>query len=199
MKKTTVIFATSNKHKLQEVKAYLKGLPLTIRDLSSFPQLGEIKETGRTFEENALIKSQAVAKLCPGAIIIADDSGLCVDALNGEPGVRSARYAGPGATYEQLCHKLLGALQGKNNRKAYFISVYSILLPNGKKVFAEGRLYGRIGYELHGNYGFGYDPVFLHRGGRGKTLADLPLAEKNTISHRARALTKVRKVLLRYL
>jgi len=190
-----LVFATNNKNKLREVKEILSDLPLEIVDLSDFPQIGDIEETGATFQQNASIKANEVRKHDPDAIIIADDSGLCVEALNGAPGVYSARYAGKGATGEQLCKKLLADLKNKQDRRAYFVSVYAISIPAEDISFAEGRLQGEISEELRGNEGFGYDPIFVFEDGDGRTLAEISLEQKNKISHRARALQQVKDIL----
>lgn len=194
-----LVLATHNKNKLREVKDFLADLPLEIVSLENFPDIQEIEETGSTFQENALIKALAIKKHCPNSLIIADDSGLCVQALNGSPGVFSARYAGVGATQQQLCQKLLSELHGIENRQAFFVSVYAVLFPGEKEIFVQGELHGEISHRMIGTQGFGYDPLFLYEGGFGKTLAEISLVEKNKISHRAKALTQVKQLISRKL
>ncbi len=190
-----IVFATGNKNKLKEVKDIFKGSGFSFQDLTNFPNVKDIPETGNTFQANALLKSSALREYAPESIIMADDSGLCVEALGGAPGVFSARYAGQGATYTQLCEKLLAEMKDCTNRKAYFVSVYAIIFPDGSIEYTEGRLDGEIAFEMVGDQGFGYDPVFIYEGGGGKTLAQISLAEKSLISHRARALAQVKELL----
>ncbi|MDE6658418.1 MAG: RdgB/HAM1 family non-canonical purine NTP pyrophosphatase, partial [Oscillospiraceae bacterium] len=149
----------------------------------------EPEENGKTFAENALIKAHAVHDLlkCP---VIADDSGLCVDALDGRPNVYSARYAPEG----QQCQKLLQELENipENQRTAQFVAVIAFVDKNGKEILCEGVCHGAIGFEEKGSNGFGYDPVFLYQG---KSFAELSAEEKNAISHRGLALRKLYEIL----
>jgi XTP/dITP diphosphohydrolase len=151
----------------------------------------DVEETGETFAANALLKAQAYAALS-GLPTLADDSGLVVDALNGGPGVYSARYA---PTSAERNAKLLQVLEGVplEQRTARFVCVTALVIPDGLTLFAEGRIEGRIGYELRGSNGFGYDPLFVIESGQ--TTAELSPEEKNQISHRGRALTKLHPVL----
>ncbi len=176
-----IVLASGNKGKLVEFRAILDGVKvLTPKDLGiEF----DVEETGSTFYENALIKARALNKLC-GLPTLADDSGLCVEALGGAPGVYSARYSG-GTDADNIA-KLLGALKGEKNRKAYFESC--IVYYDGSNIIeATGRTYGAITEAPSGKGGFGYDPIF-YSDDLGKTFGDSSESEKNAVSHRARAL-----------
>lgn len=182
-----LIFATGNQHKLMEVK---KMMPSHI-ELLSLKEINfneDIEETGKTLEENALLKAKTIF-LKTGISCIADDSGLLVDALNGEPGVYSARYAGPEKNDENNTQKLLKELHASNNRSAHFKTVISLVTPN-KEVLFDGIIEGQIISEKRGTNGFGYDPVFVPNGYQ-KTFAELSLDEKSKISHRAKAMQKL--------
>ncbi len=187
-----IIFATHNKHKLQEVKKLLSD-KFKILSLNDIGLYDEIPETGFTLKENASQKShylvQRFSQNC-----FADDTGLEVDALNGEPGVFSARYAGEKATYEQNVEKLLTELKGIKNRKARFKTVISLIY-NKKEYFFEGVVEGQILTEKKGNKGFGYDPVFVPNG-YNQTFAEINTELKNKISHRGKAVQKLVRFLL---
>ena len=186
-KKRTLVFATNNKHKLEEVRKIL-GDTYDIRSLSDVGCNMDIPETGSTFEENALQKAHFVKKFF-GFDCFADDSGLEVEALDGAPGVHSARYATEeGHDSDANNEKLLAELEGKNNRKADFKTVIAFVSDNGDHCF-EGQVNGQIITEKRGNNGFGYDPLFLPDG-FDKTFAEMDSDEKNRISHRGRALEK---------
>lgn len=188
-----LIFASHNTGKIKEIKEMLR--PLGIKVLSfediSFP---DVEETGSTFAENSLLKSTQIAKLT-GIACIADDSGLCVDALDGAPGVYSARYA-PDRDFDKGMDKLLTEMQhSKNkNRSAHFACVISLAYPDGEYKIFEGRVDGQIAEQKHGNGGFGYDPLFIPDG-FDKSFAELGHEIKNTISHRGRAMEKLLKYL----
>lgn len=190
-----LVLATGNQHKQEEILAMLNDLPVKILTLRDFPQAPVIEEDGLTCEENAIKKAQGIAKYT-GHVTLADDTGLEVQALDGRPGVYAARYAGEHATYEDNCQKLLQELSGvtAGHRQARFLTVVSIANPQGKVDVTEGALEGEITEAVQGTQGFGYDPVFwlpdLH-----KTLAEVSLEEKNTISHRAVALQKAKALL----
>ncbi len=184
-KNKTIIVATSNKHKLREIRHILKGT--RILGLGT-----RVREDGRTFEENAIKKAKAVAKKT-GKIAIADDSGLMVNCLGGKPGVKSARYASP-PTPQNLCRKLLRATAGCKARGARFVCAIAITNPSGKVKVVKGIIRGRIIREMRGTHGFGYDPVFVPSGYK-KTFAEMKPSMKNRISHRARALRKLKSVL----
>lgn len=184
-----IFLATGNKHKIDEIKAIFKNVKdieiLSIKDGIEIP---EVVEDGDTFEANSAKKALEIAKFT-GMITIADDSGLCVDALNGEPGVYSARYSGEGATDTSNNEKLIKNLQGIENRKAHFVSVITLGKPDGKSYSFRGEVEGEIIDTPRGNTGFGYDPHFYVEK-YGKTLAEMP-EMKNVISHRANALKKL--------
>ncbi len=182
-----LLFATSNLNKARELEGLTAGLPVRILTLKDFPDLVSPPETGTTFQENALIKARA-ATAATGLWALADDSGLTVDALNGEPGVYSARYSGPKADANSNNAKLLKAMANvmAENRQAQFRAVLALTLPQGEEYYSEGVTAGEILREYRGNNGFGYDPLF-YLPQLGKTMAELSLAEKNQISHRAKA------------
>ncbi len=183
MKNNQIIVATSNKHKLKEIQKILK--------LKVISQKSNVKEDKITFEGNAIKKVKAV-KLKPNQIAIADDSGLMVHALNGKPGVKSARFASP-PTPENLCSKLLVKLKNKSKRSAKFVCVIAIKYSSGKIKTVKGVCQGKIIHEMRGDSGFGYDPVFVPRGYK-KTFAEMKSAMKNRLSHRARALKVVKSL-----
>lgn len=185
-----LVIATKNKNKLIEFKEILKNSAIEVKSLADFGPIPEIIEDGDTFDQNAYKKAHQTARIL-GLPTIADDSGLVVEALGGAPGVYSARYAGPGATDAENCTKLLGELSGKKNRNAYFSCVLSIAVPSGPALTYEGRCDGVILHEPRGTSGFGYDPLFYFEE-YGKTFAELTLGEKNSVSHRGRALNEVK-------
>jgi XTP/dITP diphosphohydrolase len=182
-----LVFATNNRHKLEEV-AYKVNNKFELLTLEDIGCLEDIEETGSSFEENAAIKSRYVFDKyhlnCFG-----DDSGLMVDALNGEPGVYSARYAGEHGNHPANIRKVLEKLSGTENRKARFITVISLIW-NGDEYFFEGIVEGTIRHQPMGSGGFGYDPIFQPVGYT-ITFAEMSIEEKNKISHRARALEKL--------
>ena len=190
-----LVLATRNPHKGAELVALLSDLGIRIRTLAEFPDAPEVAEDGQTCEANAVKKAQAIMQHT-GRTAVADDTGLEVDALGGRPGVHAARYAGPNATYEHNWRKLLRELEGvpPERRRARFITVAAIARPSAKVEVVDGVLEGLIAEEPAGTQGFGYDPVFFVPEA-GKTLAELTADEKNRISHRARALAKVRNML----
>lgn len=181
-----IVFATHNKHKLEEVKSLLPHL--TVLGLDDIGCVNEIPETANTLEGNARQKSRFVYDNY-GLNCFADDTGLEVDALNGAPGVYSARYAGDGKSSEANIVKLLAELKDKVNRKAHFRTVISVI-EDGKETVFEGLVYGQITEELHGKGGFGYDPIFLPEEDV-VTFAELSMERKNKISHRGRAIAKL--------
>lgn len=178
-------FASNNAHKLDEIRPLL---PAAVQ-LLSLADIGcheELPETQDTLEGNARQKAQYVWDHF-GVACFADDTGLEVTALDGAPGVYSARYAGPQRLAEDNVAKLLRELQGKTDRTARFRTVVALVLPDGPVHEFAGAVQGRISEELHGTGGFGYDPVFVPTEGDGRTFAEMPLAEKNGLSHRSRA------------
>lgn len=182
-----VIAATKNKGKIAEISEILKPLGFEVISQGDAGIDVEVFETGKTFMENARIKAQAVALLCDDAVL-ADDSGLCVDALGGAPGIYSARYAGENASDGEKIAKLLGELADKTDRAAKFVTAVVFLYPDGREVSATGEVCGRITAEVHGDGGFGYDPIFYSNELK-KTFGEASAEEKNAISHRAKALS----------
>ncbi len=181
------VAATANAHKLIEMRAVLEPLGVT---LDARPEeIPDVDEVAETLEGNAQAKALAVAQLS-GRPAIADDTGLFVAALGGRPGVRSARYAGEGASDEDNVRLLLAELTDvpEGSRDAYFRTVIAVAAPEGRTTVVDGVLAGAIGFVARGTFGFGYDPVFVLPSPDGRTLAELPLLEKSRISHRARAL-----------
>jgi len=178
----TFIIATHNKNKLNELERILTPLNINI----ATAELDEVEETGTTFAQNAFLKADAACRQT-GKPAVADDSGLMVDALDGAPGVYSARYAGEGASDDDRIQKLLHNLEDipKEERTAKFVCSICCVFPNGDKVTAQGECAGMIGFEPQGTDGFGYDPVFLVNE---KSFAELSAQEKDKISHRGRAL-----------
>lgn len=191
-----VVIASSNAHKIEEISSILSDFSIRLLSLEDVGLKGlEIEETGKTFEHNALIKAREVMKRT-GMTVIADDSGLMVDALGGRPGVYSARFSGEDATDEKNNEKLLSMLKGytPENRKAKFVSVIAAVFPNSKEYIAKGVCEGTIGFEGKGDSGFGYDPLFTPSG-MDRTFAEITSDEKNAISHRAKALEEMKKIL----
>lgn len=182
-----LVFATNNRHKLEEVSAKIKGSieMLTLEDIGC---TDDIEETGATFRENASIKSHFVYEKY-GLNCFGDDSGLEVAALNGEPGVYSARYAGEHGNHSANIDKVLEKLGDNTNRRARFVSVISLMW-NGEEHFFEGEVTGDLRYERTGAAGFGYDPIF-QPDGYNITFAEMSLEEKNQLSHRAKAVEKL--------
>jgi XTP/dITP diphosphohydrolase len=187
--KQIIVLATTNRGKTKEFRELLKDFPIEIKDLGDFGPIPEIIEDGETFDDNAYKKASFTAKVL-GFPAMADDSGLCVEALDGAPGVYSARYAGEAATDAQNVAKLLDALKDEENRKAAFECVISIAVPTGAALTYESRCEGVLTREPVGENGFGYDPLFFFPE-LNKTFAQLSIAEKGDISHRGKALKEV--------
>jgi len=196
---TRILLATNNKDKLRELQAILSDLPIELVSFDAFPGLPPTEEDAETLEGNAIKKARE-AKDRTGLPAIADDTGLEVFYLNGEPGVYSSRYAGPAATYADNVQKLLAELRGvpPRRRSARFRSIAAFVPLNGDPLTAEGICEGVILESPRGAAGFGYDPVFLPSGQR-KTFAEMDPALKNTISHRARAFAALKELLRRHL
>lgn len=192
---TTIIIASKNKGKIDEIKDMLSDFPIEILSLNHYPNAPDVEENGRTFLENALLKARAIADFT-GMPVLADDSGLEVDHLAGGPGIFSARYAGADATDEENNHKLLLALKDvpATQRGASFRCVLVLYLPHGEYQAFEGCWRGRIGDEFRGGHGFGYDPLF-YLPEIAKTVAEITAAEKNKLSHRSQAVHKLKKYL----
>ncbi len=181
-----IVVATNNANKVREITKIFTPLGFEVVSQHDAGIDIDVEETGRTFERNALLKARAVAMLCDDCVM-ADDSGLCVEALDGRPGVYSARYAGEGASDAQKIEKLLGELKDKENRRAKFVTAMAFIFPNGTEIVTKGEVRGRILDKPMGENGFGYDPVF-YCPELGKTFAEADDDEKNSVSHRGRAL-----------
>ena len=192
-----IVAASQNKHKIREIEEITKefGMFIVPRDEAGVPNV-EIVEDGETFETNSYKKAYEVMRLC-GEITIADDSGLEVDFLDGDPGVNSARFAGEGADDKKNNEKLLSLLEGvpMEKRSGRFVSVITIVYPDGTNIVARGEVEGHIAFEESGDNGFGYDPLFIPLG-YDKTFGNFTAENKNKISHRAKALVKLRKLLI---
>jgi XTP/dITP diphosphohydrolase len=190
-----LFIATNNAGKLREYRLLLKGVPFALVSPRQAGVTLEIEETGNTFEENACLKAQAFAR-ASGLLTLADDSGLEVDALGGEPGVMSARYAGKNATDADRVRYLLAKLKDvpMERRTARFVCIIAIASPDGRVKTCDGECTGVIAIEPRGEHGFGYDPAFFLPE-LGKTMAELTAALKNKVSHRARAAAKARVIL----
>jgi len=190
-----IVLATRNEGKLREIKDLLEGLDIKIISLMDIKEIPAISEDGSSFQENALIKAEAVASFTK-MVTIADDSGLEVDALNGKPGIYSARFAGEDTSDEKNNIELLRRLEGvpMSERGATFKCAIAIVKPGGKKKIIEGECSGIIQFEEKGKFGFGYDPLFFVPE-YGKTFAELSPEIKNRISHRAKAMEKLKGIL----
>lgn len=190
-----LLLASRNQHKIEELQQMLAGLNIEVISLDDVPDMPVIEEDGKTFSENASKKARLTA-MHTGLLCLADDSGLVVDALGGQPGVYSARFAGEDANDQKNNHKLLQKLQGFDGekRRARFVCVIAISDPQGKVQTVEGTCEGQINYGERGTGGFGYDPLFIPEG-YSQTFAELPREEKNQISHRGQALLKARTLL----
>ncbi|MBQ7160228.1 MAG: XTP/dITP diphosphatase [Clostridia bacterium] len=183
-----IVLASHNNKKARELCELLSEAGLTDMKVYSLSDVGffdDIEENGTSFEENAMIKATALTR--PGAAVIADDSGLCVDALDGAPGIYSARFSGEGANDEKNNARLLELLEGVNDRTARFVSVVACALPDGGRFTVRGECEGVILTSPRGENGFGYDPLF-YIPSKHKTFAELPPDEKNAISHRGKAM-----------
>jgi XTP/dITP diphosphohydrolase len=184
-----IVLATRNRGKISEFKRLLTGFPVEVKSLEDFGPIPPVVEDGETFEDNAVKKARHTARVL-GLPAIADDSGLEVAALQGAPGVRSARYAGETAVDDENNLKLLDALKEVENRDARFVCVLAIAIPRGPALIYEGVCDGRIAWKKRGNNGFGYDPIFYYPP-LGRTFAELSGDEKNKVSHRGKALAEL--------
>ncbi len=185
-----LVLATRNEGKIKEFGELLSGFDIEVKSLKDFGPIPPIIEDGETFDDNAYKKASGTAKLL-GLPALADDSGLVVEALDGDPGVYSARYAGEGASDEANNLKLLKAMEGKKNREARFECVISIAVPRGPALTYEGICEGEIALQTTGEKGFGYDPLFYYPALK-KTFAQLTRQEKNLVSHRGKAMAELR-------
>lgn len=193
--KRKLVFATSNEGKMREIREILKELDMEIYSLKEAGIESDAEENGTTFEENAVIKARAAAKYTE-AIVLADDSGLEIDYLNGEPGVYSARYLGEDTSYRIKNQNLIDRLEGvpDEKRTARFVCVIAAVLPDGGVLTARGTVEGIIGTEERGQGGFGYDPIF-YLPEYGCSTAELSMEQKNEISHRGKALREMKEKL----
>ena len=190
-----IIFATGNQGKMREIRAILEDMKWDVVSMKEAGIDPEIEENGASFTENAVIKAQTVAdtlaleKKVRECVVLADDSGLVIDCLNGEPGIYSARYLGEETPFSEKSADLLRRMKDvpEEERSARFVCAIAAVFPDGEVVTTEGTVEGRIGYELRGDNGFGYDPIF-YLPEYGRTAAELTDEEKNQISHRSRAL-----------
>ncbi len=204
--KMNVIFATGNKDKMHEIREILAGMDI-IGDVKSMKEAGldtEIIEDGASFEENALIKAREVYKAAKennmkDILVLADDSGLCVEALNGEPGIYSARYLGKDTSYKEKNANIIGRVnsEGNGNRRAQFVCCIAAIFPDGTEKVVRGVLNGEIADKEYGSNGFGFDPIF-YVPQKGCTTAELAPADKHAISHRGNALRLMKKVISEY-
>lgn len=187
-----IIFATGNKNKVRECHEILKDVADEIVSMKEAGLKADIDENGSTFEENAMIKAKAVHDLAPDCIVIADDSGLVVDALNGEPGIYSARYLGEDTSYDIKNAKILERMQGvpREKRTARFVCAMAVIMPDGDSFTKTGVMEGYIGDHAEGENGFGYDPIFFVEPQNCSTAVLSP-DEKNAISHRGQAMRAI--------
>ncbi len=196
-----IVFATGNKNKMKEIRKILGGLGMEIQSMAEAGVDDDVEENGSSFAENSMIKARAVAselkaKGDEDCIVLADDSGLEIDYFNGEPGIYSARYMGHDTPYSEKNAAIIERLSGvkDEDRTARFVCAISAVLPDGKELSTLGKMEGRIGYEIAGENGFGYDPIFFLPE-YGKTSAEISEDEKNAISHRGKALRSMAKLL----
>ena len=195
-----IIFATGNQNKMKEIRMILQDLGMEILSMKEAGISVDIEENGATFEENALIKASAIAEIpevkIMNAIVLADDSGLEIDYLNKEPGIRSARYAGTDTSYLIKNNLLLSRMKGvpDEERTARFVCAIAAVFPNGEKEVVRGTMEGRVAYEIAGANGFGYDPIF-YLPEFGCTSAELSPEKKNELSHRGKGLRMMRKIM----
>ncbi|MBO6165248.1 MAG: XTP/dITP diphosphatase [Eubacterium sp.] len=190
-----LIFATGNENKMREIREILAGRGYEILSMKEAGVDIDVEENGKTFSENALIKARAISK-ASGELVLADDSGLEIDALGGEPGIYSARYMGHDTSYTVKNNNLIERLEGvpDEERTARFVCAMAAVFPDGREEVVVGTMEGRIGYEIAGENGFGYDPIFFLPE-YGKTSAEISPEEKNAISHRGKALRAIADLL----
>ena len=194
--KKTIVVASKNKHKIKEKREILHEIDITIMSIDEIDIENELKKEGQTFSENAYIKASEIMK-ATGQTALADDSGLVVEALGGRPGVYSARFAGENASDKDNNQKLLELMKDvpEHQRNAKFVCSAVMVFPDGTSYTSVGECEGRILFEEHGSFGFGYDPLFFVQQYQ-KTFAELTSDEKNSISHRAKALHKIKEILI---
>ena len=193
-----ILFATGNEGKMREIRSILADTGVRILSMKEAGVSIDIEENGATFEENALIKARAVSAALTekNSVVLADDSGLVIDALNGEPGIYSARYMGEDTSYEVKNTNLIKRLESvpDEKRTARFVCAIAAVMPDGREFTVQAAIEGRIGYEQKGEGGFGYDPIF-YVPEFGKTTAEMTAEEKNRVSHRGKALEQMKEVL----
>lgn len=191
-----IVFATGNENKMVEIRMILQDLGIPIYSIKELGIKADIVEDGISFEENAEIKARAIARLLPNDIVLADDSGLEIDYLDKAPGIYSARFAGEDTSYDIKNQILLDKLEGvpDEERTARFVCVIAAAFPDGTVETARGTIEGRIGYEIVGENGFGYDPIF-YVPEYGCTTAEMEPEQKNALSHRGNALRSMRKII----
>ncbi len=193
-----ILFATGNQGKLREIRDIMEDTGVEVYSMKEAGIEAEIVEDGATFTENALIKARTVAKAAkaPDTAVLADDSGLVIDALDGEPGIYSARYMGEDTSYDEKNRNLIRRLEGvpEEKRTARFVCAIAAVLPDGREFTVQDTIEGRIGYEQKGEGGFGYDPIF-YVPEFGRTTAEMTPEEKNRVSHRGKALEHMKEVL----
>jgi XTP/dITP diphosphohydrolase len=194
--KPTLLLATGNRKKLAEIEKLLTGISFRLISLRDFPQVKEVKEDGKTFVENAEKKAMGFAKQT-GLLTLAEDSGLCVEALEGAPGVFSARFAGAEKDDIKNCEKVLRLMEKlpDNCRGASFVSAVAVAAPERILGVVEGEVRGAIARQMRGRDGFGYDPIFLYGPYEGKTFGEVSPEMKDRVSHRAEAIRKAKKIL----
>lgn len=200
MKPKRIIFATGNQDKMKEIRMIMEDLGIPVISMKEAGITAEIIEDGKTFEENALIKARAIARLLPDDIVMADDSGLEIDWLNKEPGIYSARYMGEKTSYDIKNNHILERLKGvaAENRTARFVCAVAAVLPGQKEIIGYGTMEGRIADHIAGENGFGYDPIFW-LDECGCTSAEISPEQKNELSHRGKALREVERQIKKFM
>lgn len=196
MKPKRIVFATGNQDKMREIRMIMEDLEIPVISMKEAGVSADIVEDGNTFEENAMIKARAIAKMLPEDIVMADDSGLEIDFLNKEPGIYSARYMGEKTSYDIKNNKILERLKDvpAEKRTARFVCAVAAVFPGNKEVIGYGTMEGRIADHIAGENGFGYDPIFW-LDDYGCTSAEISPEQKNELSHRGKALREVKKQL----
>lgn len=196
MKPKRIVFATGNQDKMREIRMIMEDLEIPVISMKEAGVSADIVEDGSTFEENAMIKAKAIAKMLPEDIVMADDSGLEIDFLNKEPGIYSARYMGEKTSYDIKNNKILERLKDvpAEKRTARFVCAVAAVFPGNKEVIGYGTMEGRIADHIAGENGFGYDPIFW-LDDYGCTSAEISPEQKNELSHRGKALREVKKQL----
>lgn len=196
MKPKRIVFATGNQDKMREIRMIMEDLEIPVISMKEAGVSADIVEDGSTFEENAMIKARAIAKMLPEDIVMADDSGLEIDFLNKEPGIYSARYMGEKTSYDIKNNKILERLKDvpAEKRTARFVCAVAAVFPGNKEVIGYGTMEGRIADHIAGENGFGYDPIFW-LDDYGCTSAEISPEQKNELSHRGKALREVKKQL----